>query len=109
MQRMVQCDREAVLNERDRGIRIKREGSRGVLHVRATDPMHGLLRYWPSADLAPFVEHYWLVRWDLSEPRVAETIPAPSIHMVLESSGTGEIVGVMRKRFTRTLEGRGRV
>ena len=71
--------------------------------------MYRLSRSWPSADLAPFVEHYWIVRWDLSEPRTAETVPHPSIHMVLESPGRSEIVGVMRTRFSRVLEGRGRV
>ena len=71
--------------------------------------MDGLARYWPSSDLAPFVEHYWIVRWDLPVPRLAETVPHPSIHMVLETSGRSEIVGVMRSRFSRVLEGRGRV
>ncbi|HEX9366925.1 MAG TPA: DUF6597 domain-containing transcriptional factor [Vicinamibacterales bacterium] len=33
-------------------------------------------------DLAPFVEHCWIVRWDLSEPRTVETVRHPSIHMV---------------------------
>lgn len=69
---------------------------------------NGLSRYYPSAELAPFVEHYWVVRWDLNEPRVAETVPHPSVHLVLEE-GRSEIVGVMRGRFLRRLEGRGRI
>jgi len=96
------------LNERDK-VRVKHDKPRGILNVRAADATNGLSRYWPSGDLAPFVEHYWIVRWDLSEPRVAETIPHPSIHMVLESSGRSEVVGVMRTKFSRVLEGRGRV
>jgi AraC-like DNA-binding protein len=96
------------LNKRDR-IRVKHDKPRGILNVRGADALNGLSRYWPSDDLAPFVEHYWVVRWDLIEPRVAETVPHPSIHMVLESSGRSEIVGVMRTKFSRVLEGRGRV
>ena len=96
------------MNKRDR-IRVKHEKPRGILNVRTADTVDGLSRYWPSDDLAPFVEHYWIVRWDLSEPRVAETVPHPSIHVVLESSGRSEVVGVMRTRFSRVLEGRGRV
>jgi AraC-like DNA-binding protein len=95
------------LNERDK-VRVKHEKPRGILNVRP-DAMSGLSRYWPSGDLAAFVEHYWVVHWDLVEPRVVETVPHPSIHMVLESSGRAEIVGVMRTRFSRVLEGRGRV
>ncbi len=96
------------MNERDT-VRIKHDKPRGILNVRAADATKGLARYWPSADLAPFVEHYWIVRWDVSEPTIAETIPHPSVHMVLESSGRAEVVGVMRTRFSRVLEGRGRV
>jgi AraC-like DNA-binding protein len=74
----------------------------------ASEDIRGVARYWPSTDLAPFVEHYWTVRWDLAEPRVTETVPHPCIHMVLETTRS-EIVGVMRTRFTRELTGRGRV
>lgn len=96
------------MKERDTAVRVKHERPRGILNVRPAEVRHGLARYWPSADLAPFVEHYWIVRWELVEPRVAETIPHPSVHMVLEP-GSSEVVGVMRSRFSRRLEGRGRV
>jgi hypothetical protein len=96
------------LKERDK-VRVKQDKPRGILNVRAADAAYCLSRYWPSADLAPFVEHYWIVRWDLTEPRTAETVPHPSIHIVLEWPGRSEIVGVMRTRSSRVLEGRGRV
>jgi AraC-like DNA-binding protein len=95
------------LNERDK-VRVKDEPPRGILNVRPAESSNGLTRYWPSAELAPFVEHYWIVRWDLDAPRVAETVPHPSIHMVLEA-GRSEVVGVLRRKFSRVLEGRGRV
>jgi AraC-like DNA-binding protein len=96
------------LNERDK-VQVKHDKPRGILNLRASDLVNGLSRYWPSEDLAPFVEHYWIVRWDLSEPGVAETVPHPSVHMVLDSCGRSEVVGVMRRKFLRVLEGRGRV
>jgi AraC-like DNA-binding protein len=65
-------------------------------------------RLWPSADLAPFVEHYWWARWRLRKPHVTEIISYPSVHVVFEA-GQAEIVGVVRAKFTRTLEGRGEV
>jgi hypothetical protein len=89
-------------------VQIKRERPIGILHVRKAEEVGELARYWPSADLEPFVEHYWSVRWDLRDPQVAETVPVPSIHMALEP-GSAEIYGVMQARFTRRLSGRGRV
>lgn len=86
-------------------VRVKHDTPRGILNVRAAS---GLRRYWPSDDLAPFVEHYWIVRWNLDAPQTAETLPHPSVHMVLGREGS-EIVGVMRGRFSRILEGTGRV
>lgn len=97
------------MNERDK-LQIKHDKPRGLLSVPAgIATSGGHMRYWPSPDLAPFVEHYWSVRWDLSEPRVVETVPHPSIHIALESSGTSHVVGVMRTRFSRVLDGRGHV
>src|SRR5262245_21115430 len=95
------------LNKRDK-VRIKNERPVGILHVRKTDPIPGVTRYWPSPDLEPFVEHYWVVRWDVTESQVAETVPIPSVHLVLEPDRS-VVYGVMRARFSRRLSGRGRV
>ena len=66
-----------------------------------------LVRHSPSATLAPFVEYYWIPRWDLrGEPSFAQTIlPHPNVHLVFEESGAG-IFGVDRRLFTRSLSGR---
>jgi AraC-like DNA-binding protein len=95
------------LNERDTP-RIKHDPPRGILNLRPGERPQGHTRYWPSSALAPFVEHYWIVRWDLSAPFVAETVPHPSVHVVIDGAGAGEVVGVMRSKFSRVLEGRGR-
>jgi len=96
-----------VLNERD-SLRRRLDPPRGVLGLRpAATAEREHARYWPSADLAPFVEHYWIVRWDLDAPTMAESLPNPSMHMVFYG-GQAELVGVMmRGRFTVPLEGRG--
>jgi AraC-like DNA-binding protein len=96
------------LNERD-GVRVKHDRPRGILNVPAAEAASGLSRYWPSEDLAAFVEHYWIVRWDVPAPRLAETVPHPSVHMVMGPGARTEIVGVMRTKFSRVLRGRGRV
>ncbi|MEO8360687.1 MAG: helix-turn-helix domain-containing protein [Vicinamibacteria bacterium] len=89
--------------------RIKTDKPRGILNVRAAEASTGVSRYWPSPDLAPFIEHFWIVRWDLPRPVVAETVPHPSVHMTIETSGRAEIGGVMDSKFSRTIEGKGRV
>ena len=83
---------------------------RGVLSPRPGGRRFRHARYPPSGDLAFFVEHYWAVGWDLrgEGPRLAETLPHPCVHLVVEEGRSG-VVGVMRGRFSRTLAGKGRV
>ncbi len=64
----------------------------------------------PAGDLAGFVEHHWIVEWDLRgrEPFVQETLPHPSLNLVVEDGDGGRLYGVDPVRFRRVLEGRGR-
>jgi AraC-like DNA-binding protein len=90
---------------------LKRKSAppRGVLHVgRRDQPDPRLERFEPGEPLRPFVEHYWSVRWENQPPVVRETVPHPSVHLCLEP-GRSELHGVYRRRFTRTIEGTGRV
>ena len=81
---------------------------RGVLRPEEAATRFRLVRHSPSAALAPFVEYYWIPRWDLrGEPPYAQTIlPHPNVHLVFEASGAG-IFGVDRRLFTRSLSGLG--
>ncbi|MFE3518151.1 DUF6597 domain-containing transcriptional factor [Streptomyces sp. NPDC059166] len=72
----------------------------------------------PAPALRPYLEQYWLIDWDLSEPYTSQVVPHPNVHLVLERPGTGddpepagsaEVHGIVRGVFTRRLEGRGRV
>jgi AraC-like DNA-binding protein len=96
------------LKKRDMA-RPKLEKPRGILNVRADEPMPGMWRYWPSDDLAPFVEHYWTIEWDVPEPIVRETLPHPSVHLILEQGRNEELAGVATSKFTRVIEGKSRV
>ncbi|MEP6484413.1 MAG: helix-turn-helix domain-containing protein [Rudaea sp.] len=86
----------------------KLEKPRGLLHFRDAGSMPGVWRYWPSDDLAPFVEHYWTVEWDVPEPQLRETLPHPSIQLVLEP-GREELSGIHTRKFSRLIEGKSRV
>src|SRR5712691_5471668 len=81
---------------------------RGVLRPDIAATRFGLARHRPSDALAPFVEYYWIPRWDLrGKPPYEQTIlPHPNVHLVFEASGAG-IFGVDRRLFTRSLSGLG--
>lgn len=87
-----------------------RQTTRGILKPAAVERKFHLARPLPSPDLAAFVEHYWIVSWDLrgQEPHAQETLPYPCAHLVFEAGNT-HIFGVMTGKFTRVLEGQGRV
>lgn len=83
---------------------------RGVLYLKAGEKMVNLSRRLPAEDLSCFVENHWIVDWDLrgQESCVAETFPQPSVCLTFEK-GESRIVGVVTGKFTRRLEGQGRV
>jgi len=91
-------------------LRPKTTPARGVLRSDPETLPIAVTRFEPPADLAPFVEHFWIVRWDLRAhgPRTQEVLPHPSIHWVNEYPRS-EIQGIVRGRFTRVLRGRGQV
>ncbi len=83
---------------------------RGILNQKAGEKRFQLSRQLPAHDLSFFVEFYWSVSWDLrgQEPYVQETLPHPCVHLVFEP-GQSMIFGVSTGKFSRLLEGKGRV
>jgi AraC-like DNA-binding protein len=81
--------------------------ARGVLKADAKVGAFHHARLLPAADVARFVESYWIVRWDLTghDPQTRETLPHPSVHLVLEPGKSG-LAGVTTGKFTTTLAGR---
>ena len=81
---------------------------RGVLRPDLAATHFRLDRHAPSDALAPFVDYYWIPRWDLrGQPSYEQTIlPHPNVNLVFEASGAG-IFGVDRRLFTRSLSGLG--
>jgi AraC-like DNA-binding protein len=84
------------------------ELGRGVLRQRAAASQFQLRKYPPSAALAPFVDYYWLVRWDLrGQPAYEQAVlPHPNVHLAFEPDRTA-IYGVSTKLFLRKIEGLG--
>jgi len=89
----------------------KTDPPRGVLKTFIDERRFRHARYHPSPDLAPYVEHFWAVEWDLrGQPAErTETLPHPSVHMIFERNVGGRIAGVAHGKFSRRLEGLGGV
>jgi AraC-like DNA-binding protein len=87
--------------------------ARGLLRERVPDGVTEHRRILPHEALAPFVAHFWWVRWALRTPFTAETLPHPTVHLVFEESREGatraEVCGVSTGRFSRRLAGTGQV
>ncbi len=64
----------------------------------------------PSADLEQFLEHFWIVRWDLEDVvyRSPEVMNRPYVDVFMSASGSG-IQGTFRGRKSYLAEGSGRI
>lgn len=85
--------------------------ARGILqHDPVTQGRFHHARVAPAPELAGLVQHFWIVRWDLTghAPQLRESLPHPNVHLTLES-GRSRIYGIQTGRFRRVLENRGGV
>lgn len=80
----------------------------GILNPRAGEGVFTLDRRLPAPDLEAFVEHYWIVRWQLRgrPPFAQETLPHPNVNLVIGTHRPG-VHGIGTKRFVAELEGEG--
>lgn len=84
----------------------------GILNPAVVGERFRLSRRAPSADLAPFVERYWVVEWDLRgrESYPQETLPHPCVNLVVDGGGSSGVFGVVgRGKFSYEISGKGRV
>ena len=84
---------------------------RGLLRERVSFEHFELTRFEPSADLAPFVENYWMILHDLGRrpPYTQQNLSHPSLNMVVNPQGETGIFGVVTGVFSYTLKGTGRI
>jgi AraC-like DNA-binding protein len=90
-----------------------RDDSRGILDPgRLLREVH-FRRHLPTPALRPWVEHYWLIDWALSEPFEQRVVPHPAVNVVFRRDGdgpeAGEVAGVGLDLFRITLAGAGQV
>jgi AraC-like DNA-binding protein len=83
---------------------------KGVLAPAQARKMFRMERYLPPPELAAFLDHFWIVEWDLGDrpPHVQRTLPYPCVHVVFDSAQSG-IWGVPTGAFDYELKGAGKV
>lgn len=95
-----------------------RPDTRGIVDAPELFTRVRFRRREPAPALRPYLEHYWLIDWDLRRPYVTHVVPHPSVNLVLqryesgdegERAGFAEISGIGPGLFAQKLEGRGRV
>lgn len=81
---------------------------KGVVDPAAARRMFRLERYRAEGPFAPFLDHYWLVEWDLTgkPPYTQRTLPYPCVNLVFDAGKSG-VFGVVRGAFDYTLQGTG--
>ena len=62
----------------------------------------------PASQLAPFVEHYWVSKWDRRglPPRDAAMLSDPCVHLLVQD-GRAEVMGLVRGAYRQRIEGVG--
>ncbi len=79
-----------------------------VLRPDAAQRAFDIRRIPPSEALAPFVTHYWFIRWDLERPFTQSVLSRPAANLVSEPEHW-MVSGVWTARFDWVLAGRGDV
>lgn len=83
---------------------------KGILHPNHSATQFQLTRYAPAPEVAPFIERYWLIRWDLrgQPPYQTATLPQPYVNLVLEANKS-RVYGVASSTYTNLLADKGQV
>lgn len=83
---------------------------KGVVNPAAVGQRFRLERYAAPPDLAPYIEWYWMVAWNLPPGvlHVQRTLPSPCIQVVFDRHRSA-VFGVMTGAFEYTLSGKGAV
>jgi AraC-like DNA-binding protein len=87
------------------------ERPKGVVAPAQARKKFRMERYLPAPELASFLDHFWIVEWDLEgqPPFVQRTLPYPCVHLVFDSRVRSGIWGVPSGAFDYELKGAGKV
>lgn len=82
----------------------------GILHPTVAHQRFDYRRHRPDDRLAPYVENFWTITWDLrgQDPYMAQVLPYPSVNLSVTNT-EAEVTGLTRTRYQRFLAGQGYV
>lgn len=80
------------------------ERSRGLLRWPPHKGVGKHVRMLPSPDLAPWIDCFWMVTWDLDQPHLQETLPHPNFYLAFQE-GRCTLGGVNTGKSSHLLEG----
>ncbi|MGW2018002.1 AraC family transcriptional regulator [Streptomyces sp. NPDC001927] len=91
-----------------------RRDTRGIVDAAELLARVRFRRHDPAPELRPYLEHYWFIDWELSEPYASHVVPHPSVNVVFqryrdEDTTFAEVAGIGLELFTKKLTGVGRV
>ncbi len=83
---------------------------RGILRAPKPDGLLDVRRFVPSPQLAPYIHHYWAIRWSLRSPFKGETLPHPAaqiLRIATSAERKAVVLGVPSGALARTLTDEG--
>ncbi|OKJ52452.1 AraC family transcriptional regulator [Streptomyces sp. CB02009] len=97
-----------------------RKDTRGIVDPAELLSRVRFRRHTPAPELRPYLEHYWLIDWELPEPYASHVVPHPSMNIVFQRYGalgapaadaraSAEVSGIGLGLFTQKLTEAGRV
>ncbi|MFD4315153.1 DUF6597 domain-containing transcriptional factor [Streptomyces sp. NPDC058548] len=97
-----------------------RRDTRGIVDPAELLSRVRFRRHTPAPELRPYLEHYWLIDWELPEPYATHVVPHPSMNIVFQRYGalgapaadaraSAEVSGIGLGLFTQKLTETGRV
>ncbi|EME64298.1 helix-turn-helix domain-containing protein [Amycolatopsis decaplanina] len=78
----------------------------GIVNAREADAKFSLVRHRPAPDLRPFVDHHWVLRWDLSgrPPHEQVVLPNLAVNVTFFRDAAGAF-GPGKRPFRYVVEG----
>ncbi|WP_322620051.1 DUF6597 domain-containing transcriptional factor [Streptomyces acidicola] len=58
--------------------------------------------------MTPFVDGYWILHWDLTEPHRQQVLTHPVVHLTFTTGGQAHITGIVSDTFALEISGPGR-
>lgn len=77
----------------------------GILNERTARTKFSLTRHPPAPELREFVEHHWVLRWNLTQSHDQQVLPNLSVHVTFFPGACG-VYGPAHQLFTHRLSGR---